>query len=63
MERWTSPKDWMEWSFKVSAPGAFNVEPITSQQKYGRGWDGGQRLALTVGSQKLSAVVADNGAL
>ena len=63
MERWTSPKDWIEWSFKVNAPGAFDVELITSQQKYGRGWDGGQRLAVTVGSQKLSAVVADNGAL
>src|SRR5262249_5460916 len=61
MERWTKAQDWMEWSFKVNAGGAFDVELVTSQQKYGRGWDGGQRVALELGSQKLAGVVADNG--
>ena len=63
VERWTNPRDWMEWSFKVNAPGPFDVELITSQQKYGGGWDGQQRLVIAVASQTLSAVVADNGAL
>ena len=63
MERWTSTQDWVEWSFKVNAPRTFDVEMITSQQKYGGGWDGGQRIALDIASQKLSAVVADNGRL
>ena len=53
----------MEWSFKVNAPGSLDVELITSQQKYGGGWDGQQRLVVAVASQTLSAVVADNGAL
>lgn len=61
MEHWTSPSDWIEWSFKVNHPGAFDVELVTSQQKYGHGWDGGQRVTLDVASRKLSAVVADNG--
>ena len=61
MERWTSAQDWVEWSFKVNAPRTFDVEMITSQQKYGAGWDGGQRVALDIASEKLSAVVADNG--
>jgi alpha-L-fucosidase len=61
MERWTGAKDWMEWSFKVNHPGTFDVEIVTSQQKYGDGWDGGQRVSLEIASQKLSSVVADNG--
>jgi len=61
MERWTKAQDWMEWNFKVNAAGVFDVELITSQQKYGRGWDGGQHVALELGSQKVSGVVADNG--
>ena len=63
MERWINAQDWAEWSFKVSAPATFEVEMITSQQKYGRGWDGGQRVVLDIASQKLSAVVADGGRL
>jgi len=63
MERWTSAQDWAEWSFKVSAPATFEVEMITSQQKYGRGWDGGQRVVLDVASQKLSGVVTNGGKL
>jgi hypothetical protein len=47
----------------VNAAGTFDVELITSQQKYGRGWDGAQRVALDVASQKLSAVVTDDGKL
>jgi alpha-L-fucosidase len=61
MERWTSAQDWVEWSFKVNGPGTFDVELITSQQKYGGGWDGGQRVTLDIASQKLSAVVSDGG--
>jgi len=61
MERWTNAQDWIDWNFKVRDGGKYNVELITSQQKYGNGWDGGQRVAIQVGEQKLSTVVADNG--
>ena len=63
MERWFSARDWLEWSFKVNHPGAFDVQLITSQQKYGSGWDGGQRISIEAATQKLSAVVADDGKL
>jgi alpha-L-fucosidase len=61
MERWTNSQDWIDWSFKVRNGGKYNVELITSQQKYGNGWDGGQRVTVQLGEQKLSTVVADNG--
>jgi len=61
MERWTNAQDWIDWNFKVRTAGKYNVELITSQQKYGNGWDGGQRVTVQVGEQKLSTVVGDNG--
>jgi alpha-L-fucosidase len=61
MERWTNAQDWIDWNFKVRTAGKYNVELITSQQKYGNGWDGGQRVTVQVGEQKLSTVIADNG--
>jgi alpha-L-fucosidase len=61
MERWTHAQDWMTWNFKVNRPGAFNVELITSQQKYGQGWDGGQHVTLEFPSERLSGIVTDNG--
>ena len=63
MERWTDARDWMEWSFKVNHPGAFEVEVITSQQKYGQGWDGGQRVTIEGVSQKLTHAIGDDGRL
>lgn len=61
MERWTNAQDWMDWDFKLRNGGKYNVELITSQQKYGNGWDGGQHVTVQVGEQKLSTVLADNG--
>jgi alpha-L-fucosidase len=60
-ERWTNAADWIDWSYKVNHPGEFEVEMVTSQQKYGNGWDGGQRVKLRIGERELSAVVADDG--
>jgi alpha-L-fucosidase len=60
-EHWTRAGDSLEWSFKVNHPGEFDVELITSQQKYGNGWDGGQHVNITVGKRELSGLVGDNG--
>jgi alpha-L-fucosidase len=60
-ERWTRPGDSLEWSFKVNHPGEFDVELVTSQQKYGNGWDGGQHVKLAIGGHELSGLVGDNG--
>jgi alpha-L-fucosidase len=63
MEQWFDAQDWVEWSFKVNHPGAFDVQLITSQQKYGNGWDGGQRVTIEAASQKVTSVVGDDGKL
>jgi alpha-L-fucosidase len=60
-ERWTNKDDWVDWDFKVSKPGAFDVVIVTSQQKYGRDWEGGHVLSLEVAGQKFNATVEDNG--
>ncbi len=61
MERWTSTEDSIAWNFKVNHPGAFDVELVTSQQKDGNGWDGGQHVALDVASQQLAKIVVEDG--
>jgi alpha-L-fucosidase len=66
VERWTQSGGSIAWKFKVNHPGAFAVELVTSQQKYGTGWDGGQSVTLNFAGQnvaehKLAGVVADNG--
>jgi alpha-L-fucosidase len=60
-ERWTRAADWIDWSYKVNHTGEFEVEMITSQQKYGNGWDGGQRVKVQVAGRELAALVADDG--
>ena len=60
-ERWTRAADWIDWNYKVNHPGEFEVEMVTSQQKYGNGWDGGQRVKLQIGEKELAGTVADNG--
>ena len=60
-ERWTNKDEWVDWDFKVSMPGTFDVLIVTSQQKYGRDWEGGHVVALDVAGQKLKATVEDNG--
>jgi alpha-L-fucosidase len=63
IERWLDAHDSLEWTFKVNHPGRFDVQLITSQQKYGIAWDGGQRVTVETASQNVSGTVADNGKL
>ena len=58
---WRSAGDWADWSFKVNHPGVFNVVLVTSEQKYGRGWDGGQHVVVEVGGKTLKKTVAAGG--
>ncbi|HUE83160.1 MAG TPA: alpha-L-fucosidase [Pyrinomonadaceae bacterium] len=61
VERWLNKEEWLDWNFKVTRPGAFKVIVLTSEQKYGRDWEGGHKLQIEVAGQKLSAVVDNNG--
>jgi alpha-L-fucosidase len=60
-ERWTSKDDWLDWQFKITRPGTFDVVIVTSEQKYGRDWEGGHTVALDVAGQKISGAVENNG--
>lgn len=60
-ERWLNKEDWVDWSFKVSKPGAFDVMVLTSEQKYGSNWEGGHTIEIEAAGQKLKAIIEDNG--
>ena len=63
MEHWTNKDEWVDWQFKVSRPGIFDVAIVTSEQKYGKGWDGGHRVTLDVAGKQMKGVVANDGHL
>ena len=63
MEHWTNQDEWVDWKFQVSQPGTFEVRLITSEQKYGNGWEGGQHVAVNVAGKALDAVVKNDGKL
>ena len=60
-ERWIDKNDWVDWDFKVSKPGTFDVVVLTSEQKYGRDWEGGHKIALEVNGQQLAGTVDNDG--
>lgn len=60
-DRWVDPKEWMDWEFRLSSPGEFQVVLITSQQKYGKDWEGGHRVTVDVAGQKIEGTVTDQG--
>jgi hypothetical protein len=58
---WTAAGGSIDWTFKLNRPGAFEVEVITSEQKDGRNWDGGQTVAVTAGGQSTLGAIAKEG--
>jgi lysophospholipase L1-like esterase len=54
---WSNPRDWAEWEFAVTKPGAFEVEVL---QGCGKG-QGGSEVAVEVAGKKLTFVVEDTG--
>jgi alpha-L-fucosidase len=58
---WTTSGGSIDWTFRVTRPGAFEVEVITSEQKEGRGWDSGQRVSVTSGGQTVAGEIANGG--
>jgi hypothetical protein len=61
VERWLSKDEWMDWNFKVNQPGTFDVVVLTSEQKYGRDWEGNHRVGVEVAGQKVEGVIAEQG--
>ena len=60
-ERWLNKEEWMDWDFKVNQPGAFDVVVLTSEQKYGRDWEGNHRVSIEVAGQKAEGVISEQG--
>jgi len=63
VERWVDPKEWLSWEFQVSRAGEYNVEVITSQQKYGNGWEGGHRVTVSLTDPEVKGAIGDDGRL
>ena len=61
VERWLNKDEWLSWEFQISQPGRFEVLVLTSEQKYGRDWEGGHEVALDVAGQKLKGVIDNDG--
>lgn len=61
VERWLNKDEWLNWDFKVNHPGTFEVVLLTSEQKYGRDWEGGHTVEIEVAGQKLKGQVDNNG--
>lgn len=56
-QRWTTEADSLKWSFKLVEPGTYDVVLVTSEQKYGRGWEGGHQVVVDVAGQKVAGKV------
>ena len=61
VERWLRKDDWLSWDLKVTRPGDFDVVLVTSEQKYGNGWEGGHRVTVDVAGQQVKGVVNNDG--
>ena len=61
VERWLSKDEWVEWNFKVAKPGEFDVVVVTSEQKYGRDWEGGHAVAIKAAGREIKGTVDNDG--
>lgn len=60
-ERWTNKDEWLNWDFRVLRPGEYDVFVVTSEQKYGRDWEGGHELLVEAAGQTLRGKVERDG--
>jgi alpha-L-fucosidase len=56
-ERWVNKDEWLEWDFKITKPGDFDVVIVTSEQKYGRDWEGGHVVSVDVAGARIRGTV------
>jgi alpha-L-fucosidase len=60
-ERWTDRGEWLSWDFRAVSPGEYEVQVVTSEQKYGRDWEGGHELLIESAGQSLRGKVERDG--
>lgn len=56
-ERWLTPEEWISWDLRINRPGEFEVQVLSSEQKYGKAWEGGHIVAIDLAGQKVSGTV------
>jgi alpha-L-fucosidase len=56
-ERWLTPEEWLSWDLRVTRPGEYEVVVLSSEQKYGKAWEGGHKIVVDVAGQKVSGTV------
>lgn len=61
VERWLNKEEWLDWNFKITSPGEFKVVVLTSEQKYGRDWEGGHQVEIEVAGQKRRGGIDNHG--
>ncbi len=57
VEHWTEAGESLEWEFQVARPQTFQLSIITSVQKYGKAWEGGHRVRITLAGHTVSRTV------
>lgn len=60
-ERWVNKDEWVDWDFKVSKPGKFDVVVLTSEQKYGANWEGDHTITIETAGQRLQGKISNDG--
>jgi alpha-L-fucosidase len=61
IEKWLNKDEQVSWDFKVTSPGTFDVVVLTSEQKYGRDWEGDHQVAIEVAGSLLRGAIANQG--
>jgi alpha-L-fucosidase len=60
-ENWVNKDEWMSWDFKLTRPGAFEVVVLSSEQKYGRDWEGDHTVQIEAVGQRLRGTIDNDG--
>jgi alpha-L-fucosidase len=60
-EHWTNRNEWLSWDFRAVRPGPYDVLVVTSEQKYGRDWEGGHELLVEAAGQSVRGKVERDG--
>ncbi len=61
IEHWVSKEDSVDWNFKADQPGTYDVTVLTSDQKYGKDWEGGHKVTIELADQKLKGTIGNDG--
>jgi len=56
-DHWISEADGLSWTFKLITPGTYDLRLVTSEAKYGNGWEGGHKVLIDLDGKKIETTV------